>query len=613
MSISTVRPVQTVPFSVLRASSQNMRCGKKIDTTFVESIYNNGVIQPLLVYKNDDVYEVSAGRRRLLALQTLVKDQRINQDHPVPVIVSTNREELRSLSLVENLHRQQPHECEIYTAIKDLTKDGLTKTTICEKLRLLPTTYDQVLRLSNLHSKIFRAFANDQLSLAQVQAFAASDSKKQQHLVWAEAGYSLNINPNAIRRALQGDLTTTSPIFTFVGLQAYKDAGGKITEDLFGSTHQVHDAKILYKLANNKLDLLQKEFTDSQPDWSWCTVVGPDSQESEIDISNRYSPKYKTRTPEQKLQIAEIQKQMKSLEEQDPEGDDGEINDKWMELEEQLHLAEQMIDVSNTYYLKREMKTSGVIISIGNNGMPEYRRGLQTREDVSACKKAEKSKSNSNIVTSSDYSQALRSDIELYKRSSLKCELTKYPDLAIELLNYSLIINILSPALHFDRFNDLRIDSTNDETSKDDYEASKMHLIMEQAYKKLSLDWLNHDNPTERIEGYISLTASRKKAILSYISALSLNTDIESFIQTETGVDYRNYWTPDTSNYFSRCPKEKLLSYLEEITEESPDTETTNSTRKMLAEKLSALFSGKKNNKSWIPPLFRYLGAKAAL
>ena len=200
-----------------------------------------------------------------------------------------------------------------------------------------------------------------------------------------------------------------------------------------------------------------------------------------------------------------------------------------------MHDAKALIDKTNSYFLKREMKTSGVIITISDSGQLDYRMGIQTKEDVADTKKADKNKQSAHntndpkttdTISSNDYSQALRSDVELYKRSCLRCELVKYPDLSIELLHYSLIVDALSPILFRDQFNQVRASNTDNQTSREDYHDSKMNLIMEQSYKKLSLEWLDKETTTERVEGYISLTTAKKKAILAYVSAITLDLSL---------------------------------------------------------------------------------------
>jgi len=158
--------------------------------------------------------------------------------------------------------------------------------------------------------------------------------------------------------------------------------------------------------------------------------------------------------------------------------------------------------------------------------------------------------------------------------------------------------------LYGDRFHLINTHKPDDNTSRDDYGESKMNLIIEQGYKKLSLEWLNEDTAKKRIDGFISLKASQKKSILAYVAAITLETDVDSTIQYETAVDYRTYWTPTAENYFSRCPKDKLLTHLEDISGNPTNTELQNGTKKTLASKLSEYFTGKKINKTWVPPLF---------
>jgi len=366
MSINTARAVQNVALSLLTISPNNMRKAKTIDDEFVESIFENGVIQPLVVLKTGNTFEVGAGRRRLLALQKLAKTKRIDNEHLIPVLVTEDNKEISSLSIAENQHRIDPAQHEYFTAIKSLLAEGMNKTEICKKLCLEPTKFDQIQRLANLHKTIFSAFASDKIDLKQAQAFAASDNRKRQLEVWNQCENPHNAQPHAIRKALLGNLTTKSALSIFVGIQAYTESGGKTTFDLFGDAHAIHDIDLMQNLATQKLAEVKTSLIESQPEWKWCEILDPSSPDESIQIKGRFSPKFKKRTDEQNAQIDVLQKELDALAETDPEDENEELDRRWYELEDLLHEANESIDQANQYFLKREMKASGVVITYDN-------------------------------------------------------------------------------------------------------------------------------------------------------------------------------------------------------------------------------------------------------
>lgn len=614
MSISVNREITRFPLSALVVSAENMRTTKSVDDDFVESLFENGVIQPLLVRKEGEVIKVGAGGRRLTGLMQLVKSKRIEPDYPVPCLVAEPEDDMLTLSLCENLHKESPHSSLYFTAIKKLEKEGRAKSEICQKLCITPERYEQIIRLASVHSKIYRAFAASDLSEEQVSAFAATDNKKRQIEVWEDANCSFDIHPLGIRRALLGDTTTQSPAALYVGIDAYIEAGGKVTRDLFGDTHALHDPVLLNQLACEKLDLAKEALEQTEPEWSWVAINKPGFVEDPLDIGNRFYPKYRARSAEQKATIKAIEQELKAFDDIDPH-DMTEIQDhQYTEIEDRLYETNERFDEANEYFLKKEMKIAGVVLSIGSDGQLSFDRGLQTKAQVMESKRAEKKKRQSAAVQvdetstsageATDYSQALLNDVSLYKRSILKADLLKYPDLAIELFHYSCIVSKIRPGYYGERIHDLSVRSTPDETSREDFDTSKMNLVMEQAYKKLSLEWLDADTEIEKIEGYISLTDAKKKAILSYISALSLQSDVEGYIEKETEVQYRDYWSPGRENYFNRVPRDILLEHYPDIAGEPVTPELEKAPKKTLVETLSAFFEGKKTNKNWLPEIF---------
>jgi len=108
-----------------------------------ESIKNFGIIQPLIVSKNNKGYQLIAGERRLRAAKLINLKK-------VPAIINNYKEEdIAEISLVENIQRQDLNfldEALAYYSIMnkfdlsqtDLSKKvGKSQSTIANKLRIL--------------------------------------------------------------------------------------------------------------------------------------------------------------------------------------------------------------------------------------------------------------------------------------------------------------------------------------------------------------------------------------------------------------------------------------------------------------------------------------------
>ena len=131
----------------------------------VASVRERGVLQPLLVRRSGEGYELIAGERRFRAsLEAGLKD--------VPAIVMevTDREALE-LALVENLQRADLNlieEAEGYRALAD--KFNLTQDEIAARMGKARPTVANALRLLELPDMVKRMVAENQLSPGHAKA-----------------------------------------------------------------------------------------------------------------------------------------------------------------------------------------------------------------------------------------------------------------------------------------------------------------------------------------------------------------------------------------------------------------------------------------------------------
>ncbi len=90
-----------------------------------------------------------------------------------------------------------------------------------------------------------------------------------------------NLQPEAIRRAMKAEaLDGSSKLAKFVGEEAYLEAGGSVTRDLFSEQIYFDDAVLLERLAREKLSAIADEVRNQGP-WKWVTA--------EPTINDRYT------------------------------------------------------------------------------------------------------------------------------------------------------------------------------------------------------------------------------------------------------------------------------------------------------------------------------------
>ena len=129
------------------------------------SIREKGVIQPLLVRRNGDGYELIAGERRLRA-SIKAGIQRV----PIAVLQATDTESLQ-LALVENLQREDLNPMDESSAYQRLQKEfELSQEEIATKVGKSRPAVANALRLSLLPAEVQREVAAGRLPAGQARA-----------------------------------------------------------------------------------------------------------------------------------------------------------------------------------------------------------------------------------------------------------------------------------------------------------------------------------------------------------------------------------------------------------------------------------------------------------
>lgn len=140
-----------------------------------QSIKEKGVIQPILVRRKGDVYELIAGERRLRAAQ-------LSNLKEIPAIVKdVADEDSLELALIENIQRQDLNPIEQAHAYQYLIeKFRLTQEKISEILGKARVTVTNILRLLKLPQEIQEEMKQGRISFAHGRALLEVDDANQQ-------------------------------------------------------------------------------------------------------------------------------------------------------------------------------------------------------------------------------------------------------------------------------------------------------------------------------------------------------------------------------------------------------------------------------------------------
>lgn len=141
-----------------------------------ESIKQFGVLQPLLVQKKGDYYEIIAGERRWRASKLAGLKE-------VPVIVKDfSEQETVEISLIENIQRENLNPIEEAAAYKRLMEEfHLKQDVIAERVSKSRTAVTNSMRLLKLDERVQRMLVDEMLTTGHARALLAIENKDEQH------------------------------------------------------------------------------------------------------------------------------------------------------------------------------------------------------------------------------------------------------------------------------------------------------------------------------------------------------------------------------------------------------------------------------------------------
>ena len=144
-----------------------------------DSIKTQGILQPLLVRKDDDGYELIAGERRLRA----AKRARLNQ---VPVIIKrVDDNQMLEMAIVENIQRENLNpieEAEAYHRL--ITQLNLTQDQASARVGKSRSAVANFLRLRQLPEQIKDSMTDGSLSMGHARAILGATASTQQLAAW---------------------------------------------------------------------------------------------------------------------------------------------------------------------------------------------------------------------------------------------------------------------------------------------------------------------------------------------------------------------------------------------------------------------------------------------
>ncbi|MGQ9819631.1 MAG: ParB/RepB/Spo0J family partition protein [Candidatus Kapaibacteriales bacterium] len=183
-SSTTLTNFPFVEIEISKISFNPFQPRKEFDASqfedLVNSIRENGVIQPITVREIDSGYQIISGERRTRAalkagLTTI----------PAYIIKVEEDHRLLELALIENIQREDLNPIDLANAYKKLIEDfNYTQEELAKKVGKDRSTLSNILRLLKLPINIQDSIKKEQISLGHAKALLAIEDNDTLQKVW---------------------------------------------------------------------------------------------------------------------------------------------------------------------------------------------------------------------------------------------------------------------------------------------------------------------------------------------------------------------------------------------------------------------------------------------
>jgi len=578
----------TVKLSQLRLSPLNVRKLKpqQIDQLAAD-ISAHGLLQNLIVYREDRKYYVAAGGRRYRALKALQKAKTLSGTYVVPVD-EREKAEAVELSLAENAQREDMHPADAVRAYGKLLEGGMEPSDIAARFGVALSYVRKVLRLAALHEDALTAFAKGAIGMETAQALTLTEDGARQ----IEALQQYGNSAHQIRRFLTEEtIASDHRYFVFVGHERYTDAGGSMTADLFADDGEgyANDPDLVLSLAEARLQSLADELRGA----GWLRVeTATDKPEDFYNLNRMHEAGERAMIGAEAQQRNQLEEARKA---------------RIAELGENSHWHDEVIrsldgelrDLENgLQYFTDEQKQEGyMLVTIGHDGRAEM-SAIRTKKALS-----EKGGVDGAAQAQPDYSGALVETLSKIKTLAVQQAVAGDPALALDILLDCLIGQLVHDEPSYLSPLALRTEAFNAFVPDEFMAVSSIEPV-----EKLGAARLTAIPAQDRLAYLRALPADEKGKLLAFLVAGQINGTVargggtdqrgERFeqIAVQSGVNVADKWEAPLA-FYDKLRKPVLL----ELLADNFGSAAAENCAKLKKADLAAEVAQRMSGRGWLP------------
>jgi ParB family chromosome partitioning protein len=623
-----------VPLNKLKKHPRNARKTPHADAhieALAASMRFKGPLQPPVVEPERGAdgeptgfWLVSVGEGRRQAHLLRARRKEIRKTEPVRCIVDLAND-AHEISLDENVTRAAMHPADEFEAFRRLAEEqGLGAEEIGARFGVSAHVVRQRLRLGAVSPRLMAIYRDGGLTLEQLMAFAVSEDHARQEQVYDQLSFSRS--PGAIRRAMtEAKVPATDRRATFVGAEAYAEAGGTILRDLFTEDGGgwFEDAALLDRLVTERLQAVAAE-VQAQEGWKWAMAS--------LDYPHghglrRVYPRAVPRSAEDEAQIAALSEEYDALVSRWDA-----VEDLPPEVEARFKEIDAALDAfgDGTAYDPDEVARGGVFVILGHDGEARIERGLIRPEDEPPVEPeadadpvedrdggaddveprgAEEEEPDEDAAA--PLSERLVLELTAYRTMGLRDAVAGDPILALTALAHALTLKTFYPtgpqascvevklvSAYLDGHAPGVSDCPAGRRIAERHEAWAARLPREATGV---WDWVS------------GLAAGELMDLLAHCVSLGINAVHNSLdrkpeawnhadrLASAAGLDMRATWSPTAERYLSRVTKSRILDAVREAKGEDAAAQISGLKKSEMAQAAEQSLAGS----GWLPPLLR--------
>lgn len=630
-----------VPLSQLlpRRSKRNARKTPRLSIPeLAASIARIGLLQNLVVILSADgeQYEVVAGDRRLTALKLLAKKKRIAVDFEVPCLLVPDAS-ARTVSLAENLLREQMHPADQFEAFAALVKEGRPIEDIAADFGVSPLVVQRRLKLANVSPRLMADYRAGGVTLEQLMALTITDDHAAQEAAFYDAP-EWQRSPSKLRERLtEREIDATHALVRFVGLDTYRQAGGGVRRDLFAEGDAgtyLTDTGVLEALVRDKLETLAGDVRAEG--WAWVEAVPHLAYEERQAFQN--APRHRREpTTREARRIASLETRLEKIDAELEEACQGESSEDEAKAEKLEQRRDQVVrelqDAEDALqgYAPEVRDVAGAIVTIDRNGEAVIHRGLLREAEAKALRTLDKLRrgfgstegeaandeheDDEDAPKAASLSDRLAQRLSAHRTAALQIEVARHPQVALAALVHGMVQTILQPDAYGDGLPlGVRLTAQDRlEGMAPDWPESPaavaLHELQQVASEAL---------PEDSAELFAVLLAKPQDELVRLLAVcVAATVDVvtpratthqrgEELAQA-VGLDMAAWWKPTAEGYFKHVSKAAILDAVGEYAPEQ-----VNRLAKLKKADIASEAERMADGTGWMPSIFKAEGPQDA-